>query len=287
MSSVAPGSMAVASAAPTRVGKLLEASRQEEPWASRVDPRVKLGVFVLFTITNLMFLDPRVLLGLSASVLPLWAVSHVRLRTVLTVVFGYLFFLGGVTLSQGISPVGHLFDGDLRVLIDFGGGVRLTVEGLQVGLSRSLRMANPLLFGLWVGMTTEPTMIARALMKMKVPVEIAFMFLSALRLLPVVTKRAQEVRDAQAIRGASRNVVRRVRSMLFPLFLTSIQSARTMGLTMECRAFSAKAWDEFLRDIKFGPKDVPLLLYGALIVGAGLWILYFSGWEISTIGNAQ
>jgi energy-coupling factor transport system permease protein len=242
---------------------------------------------VMFTITNLMFLDARVLLALSASVLPLWILSRVRAKTVFVMISGYLFFLGGVTLSQGISPVGHLFDHELRVLINFGGGVQLTVEGLQVGLSRSLRMANPLLFGLWVGMTTEPTMIARALMKMRVPVEIAFMFLTALRLLPLVTKRAQEVRNAQAIRGASRNIVRRVQSMLFPLFLTSIQSARTMGLTMECRAFSVKAWDEFLRDIKFGLKDISLVLYGISIMAVGVWILYFSGWSVSTIGNAQ
>jgi energy-coupling factor transport system permease protein len=270
-----------------RLETILGQMASEESWASRVDPRAKLAVFVVFTAVNLMFLDTRVLLALSASTLPLWAVSRVRPRAVMTVLAGYSIFLGGVTLSQGFSPVGHLFEGELRVIAALG-AMELTVEGLQVGLSRSVRMANPILFGLWIGLTTDPSMVARALIKLRLPMELAFMFLAALRLLPLIAERAHEVHNAQKVRGVGgRHVVQRLRTMVFPLFLTSIQSARTLGLTMECRAFSVKGWKDFLRTTRFGGKDLPLVAYGLAVLGAGVFVLVFSGWDISTVGNPQ
>lgn len=269
-----------------RLEMILGQMASEESWASRVDPRTKLAVFVVFTAVNFMFLDPWVLLALSVSTLPLWAVSRVRPRAVMTVLAGYSIFLGGVTLSQGFSPVGHLFDGELTVIAALG-AMELTVEGLQVGLSRSLRMANPILFGLWIGLTTDPNMVARALIKLRLPMELAFMFLAALRLIPLIAERAHEVHNAQKVRGVGRNVVQRLRTMVFPLFLTSIQSARTLGLTMECRAFSVKGWKDFLRTTRFGGKDLPLVAYGLAVLGAGIFVLVFSGWDISTVGNAQ
>lgn len=260
-----------------------------DSWFHRVDPRVKLVTFVLFTIVNAFFLDPLVLSLLFASTLPFWFTAKTRFRDLRAFLGGYLIFLAAVTVSQGLSNVGALFEDQELTAVFRLGPVVVTWEGLWVGFTRSLRMANPIMFALLVITTTDPVMFSRALVKFHVPFEIAFMFLSGLRFLPLAMEEARNVSDAQTVRGVrGRGLVgryRRLRTAIFPLFLNSLRRARSMGLTIECKAFGAKRWNEFLREMKLSKKDLIPVVYITILVLAAAYLRFVVGWGWSQTVN--
>lgn len=251
---------------------------QSKNWFHRTDPRVKMGFLVIFTFLNLLFLEPLALVALTLALVPLYLTAQVHWRTLATLVIGYSFFLVAIVISQGMAPVGRMaVDPDnLHYVFDLG-FIHMTWEGLGIGVARSFRFLNPFLFGVLVALTTDPLLMTRGLIKLRLPFEIAFMVLAGLRFLPLAVEEAKNISDAQSVRGV-RGHYRRWKTSLFPLFLNSLRRAQRMGITIEAKSFGARNWNEFLRDVRLQPRDAILASYGLLLLLAGLYIRFVIGW---------
>jgi energy-coupling factor transport system permease protein len=270
---------------PTVEGTIKEIERQG--WFYRTDPRIKIGFLVVFTLLNLMFLEPMALVFLTFTLVPIYATTQVNYRFLFTALLGYSFFLGAIIISQGMAPVGRMAvdPENLHYVFDFG-FIHMTWEGLGIGVSRSFRFANPFLLAILMAMTTDPVLMARGMIKLKLPFEIAFMVLSGLRFLPLAIEEAQNIRDAQTVRGVS-GIYNRGRSALFPLFINSLRRAQRMGITIEAKSFGAKNWNEFLRDVRIQPRDAILISYGLILLLIGLYVRFIVGWGYYSSGVAN
>lgn len=249
---------------------------QTQGWFYRTDPRIKMLFLVTFTIINLIFLNPLVLIILTLSLLPILLTSRINYRLLGTIVFGYSFFLAAVIISQGMAPVGRMADPEQLHYVYNVGFIYMTWEGLSIGVSRSMRFANPFFFGVLVALTTDPVLMARGLIKMGLPFEIAFMMLAGLRFLPIVTDEAKNIAEAQNIRGM-RGSFNRFKTSLFPLFLNSLRRAQRLGITIEAKSFGARNWKGFLRDVKLQPNDGILSAYAILMLVLALYVRFVIG----------
>ncbi len=250
---------------------------QARGWFYRTDPRIKMLFLVIFTLVNLLFLNPLMLVALSLSLVPIILTVRINYRLLGKIIFGYSFFLVAVIASQGMAPVGRMVDFEnLHYLFDLG-FVHMTWEGLSIGVSRSLRFANPFFFGVLIALTTDPVMMARGLIKLGLPYEIAFMILAGLRFLPLAADEARNIADAQTVRGMHGNF-KRFKTSLFPLFLNSLRRAQRLGITIEAKSFGARNWKGFLRDVKLGPYDAILSTYAIVLLIMAIYIRFVLEW---------
>ena len=61
---------------------------------------------------------------------------------------------------------------NLTYIFDWG-WTHMTREGLIIGITRSLRFLNPFLLAILIALTTDPVLMARGMIKLKLPFEIA------------------------------------------------------------------------------------------------------------------
>jgi energy-coupling factor transport system permease protein len=247
-------------------------------WLYRTDPRVKILFLVCFTFLNLLFLEPLALVILTATLLPLYVTTRLNYRLVGSALLLYSLFLVAIILSHGMAPVGRMAvdPHNLHYVFDWG-WLHMTREGLEIGVTRAMRFANPFMFAILVALTTDPVLMARAMIKLKLPFEIAFMALSGLRFLPLVIDEAKNIAEAQTVRGVH-GWVRRFRMALFPLFLNSLRRAQAMGVTIEAKGWGAKNWHGFLRDIRIRHVDALLIAYALALLSIGMYVLLVIGW---------
>lgn len=255
---------------------------QEQGWFYRTDPRVKMLFLAFFTLLNLLFLEPIALIALTLALLPIVFTTRLNYRLLAAALFGYSFFIVAIIISQGMAPVGQMAEDpeNLHYVFDLG-FLHMTYEGLAIGVARSFRFANPFFFGVLVAMTTDPVMMTRGLIKLRLPFELAFMVLAGLRFLPLVMEEAKNISEAQTVRGV-RGRYRRFKTALFPLFLNSLRRAQRMGITIEAKSFGARNWNGFLRDVQLERRDLILSSYGLILFIVGLYIRFVIGWGYST-----
>ena len=154
-------------------------------------------------------------------------------------------------------------------------GYPFTYEGLVYGVSLSLRLdAITLAFPVLV-MTTHPGDFLVALCEFRafgkrIPYNIAFIFVSAIRYVPVMSRAFDSTFEAQAARGVdteSRNPIKSLRSVapiLVPVLVTSMFGAQQLTIALETRAFGAREERTFLRQLRFSWLDKTLI--GLMIV---------------------
>lgn len=157
---------------------------------------------------------------------------------------------------------------------------RITDTGLQLSALAALRMLAtvstiPLLL-----LTTRMTDLTAVLVeKCRIPYSYAFMFLTALRLIPTLLDRMEQVLQAQAARGYrtdTRNPLRQMRLLLplaIPLLVSTVQKIEQTALSIEMRGFGSGPRSSY-RAIKMGPGDY---------LAIGLLIIVLSGAVISRL----
>ncbi|MGQ9557361.1 MAG: energy-coupling factor transporter transmembrane component T family protein [Desulfurispora sp.] len=158
----------------------------------------------------------------------------------------------------------------------FGAG-RITDTGLQLSTLAALRMLAtvstiPLLL-----LTTRMTDLAAVLVeKCRIPYSYAFMFLTALRLIPTLLDRMEQVLQAQAARGYrtdTKNLLRRILLILplaIPLLVSTVQKIEQTALSMEMRGFASGPRRSY-REIKMQPAD--FICAGLLMLAVSISII--------------
>ncbi len=217
-------------------------------WARRLSGQTKLCLLVFQAIYALSVDNPRSLLyGLMFCLL-----LHAAARTPLErwYLLSCLILLGlwGSMLTQAlfyaqpdrtllftlISPYAPFF-GPLT------GGVTVYREGFSYGAIQGLRSASMFTMGLFVCWTSDPRQLLNALMGWRLPPQVSFMAVTALRFLPVLAVETGEIVTAFRLRsGASYGrfgLVRNMAKIVSPLLARSLRRAQVLSLSVLSRGF--------------------------------------------------
>lgn len=230
----------------------------------RLDPRVKfLMVFILFSST-ILFSSLLPLIIILFAQIPILIISKVQREWLKT--------LRGATML-GIV----IFASNLLANYFYSGRI-LTTEILELSLAMTVRfIALITTFSIFF-LTTSPDKLSLALEKARVPYELCFAFITAIRFVPVLAEEAQTIIDAQRARGLELergSFIQRIRNylpVLLPLIINSIRRSLELAEAMESRAFGAIKRRTNLYELKMTRNDYYILL---LSIIAFLLVLYY------------
>lgn len=229
----------------------------------RLHPAVKLAWLLWVTLVVFLFASPILPLTLAGGALlllclhgrPPWRVSGLPLWLMLGLA---IFAAQTLTVRTGETLWGPV-----------------TTDGLEAaGRSLGRLLAVVLASTLFVT-TTEPVLLAQALMNLGLPYRWGFALITALRLAPLFRLEAHYAYRAQLIRGVAHDRhgpgrwLLLLRRLCFPLLVSALRTAHQLALSMEGRAFGLHPRRTSARNLTFGPRDfVALSLMGLSILAA-------------------
>ncbi len=249
-------------------------------WVHRLDPRVKVVSVLLLATMPLLFSDPWFLGAWMIFFFFLWFNARIDIRPIAPL------FLGGLVMVFVYVMYGTFLAYDPSILalakVKIHIGPFLATDiGFFNGLILGWRLLILLMPVVLVIATTEPSHIAKAFMKMGLPVAISFVILAALRFLPLVFEVASRVMEAQRVRGLEykglRARIKNLQFLIVPLFINTLRTSRTLGLAVESKGFGARRWKEFYRDFNMQTIDWAVLAGLVVVVAASLYVRYGLG----------
>jgi energy-coupling factor transport system permease protein len=254
-----------------------------ESWFHHLDPRTKILYLAAVVGVDLLFLDPLFLVAVFVTTLPVWISSRIRLRPILPQLLGFgltllSFMIFIFSFSGAVGTSGQANPAQTTIKL---GPVALYLSATSIGAVQVLRMAIPMATSLLVFATTDPASFARALYQMKVPREISFMLVTAIRFFPLAFAESVNIRQAQQVRGVSTkglaNRVRATRLLVFPLFINLLRQSRDLGIAVESRGFGARSWQGSLKELKFETGDYLMFAWIAVLVCIAIYIRFVLG----------
>ena len=155
------------------------------------------------------------------------------------------------------------------------GPLRITDEGLLVGLSTSLRILALFSLSLLFVMTTDPVAFIQSLVqKTGISYRFGYGVLAAYRFVPMLATEVDQIRAAHHVRGFSpgwgpAGVWERTRAYAIPLLASAIRRADRVALAMDSRAFGAVPERTYFREQRFTWADLVFAI-GSTCGGRGL-----------------
>jgi energy-coupling factor transport system permease protein len=229
----------------------------------KLDPRVKLLVALEFFVLSLLSTTIAEVAVVLLAILVVAAVAKSLRRIGKTVAFSGFFavFIFAVNLLFGL--------GILNAIL-------YSVRFLAIISSSSVFFV-----------TTSPDELEQIMKWLRVPRDIVFAFVTAVRFIPVVMLDAFQIMDAQKSRGLEferGNVIRRVRNMvpiLIPLVVNSVIRSGELAEAMESRAYGSTPHPSSLYGMRMRSYDVAVSLVGLLLFAAvALYIYHFVSFGI-------
>jgi len=222
----------------------------------KLDPRVKLLVSMEFFVVSLLATTvPEIALVLLA-VLLVSAVAKSLRRIGRTIAFSSLF-------AAFIFAINFLFG------LGFLNAILYSVRFLAIISSTSVFFV-----------TTSPDELEQIMKWMRVPRDIVFAFVTAVRFIPVVMLDAFQIMDAQKSRGLEfekGNVVKRVRNMvpiLIPLVVNSVIRSGELAEAMESRAYGSTPKPTSLYGMRLKWYDATTAVASLLLLAAVALYIY-------------
>ena len=229
----------------------------------KLDPRVKLLVSIeLFVLALLASTVPEIALVLLA-ILAIATVARSLRRIARTIAFSGLFavFIFAVNLLFGL--------------------------GLFNAITYSLRFLAIISSTSAFFVTTSPDELEQIMKWMRVPRDIVFAFVTAVRFIPVVMLDAFQIMDAQKSRGLEfekGNIVRRVKNMvpiLIPLVVNSVIRSGELAEAMESRAYGSTPKPTSLFAMELKPRDIAVALVSLALMGTvALYIYHYLPFQV-------
>ena len=242
---------------------------------------------------NLTLLDPRVklflLVGLSSSAL---AARSLAALPALLFLVGFILIAGRISirliwvklrglfgLIAALFLLQCLFQRNGNPMLSVSGFTFVTDLGFQAAVFVSLRLLVIALSALVV-ICGEVRDYLLSLTSLKVPYEIAFMVLAAMRFLPMLRREAQDVLFAAQMRGLKLKKTGLKRqagayiSIALPIVASAVQRAELLSIAMEARGFRAFPQRTSMRRLRMRGAD---WAYSLVFCAAITAILVFCG----------
>jgi energy-coupling factor transporter transmembrane protein EcfT len=252
----------------------------------RMDVRTKLLVFVVAVVLTFQFAHPlpNALLAVgSLLLLPALGVPGRQVGKLLAplapVVVLILVF---AALSRGPGDFGSSSSARVLVHLWFGDGLPLTVGGLAHGTNLGLRILIMVCLTAALIVST-PVEHFVALMRMaRLPFPVVFIVMTALRFVPTMQHRANQVLDAQRARGAKIDggmigAIRAYTTIMVPLFSTGIRMSEELAAAMLNRGYGITRQPTALTILRPTWRDPAMTVVTAAVVGVVVWAR-LTGW---------
>ncbi|MCL1974884.1 MAG: energy-coupling factor transporter transmembrane protein EcfT [Firmicutes bacterium] len=235
-----------------------------------VDPRIKILLLLTISSAALIFPHPfslAALLVLALFILMAGGLKPVQVWVKARGLCGLILmlFLIQCLFNRAGEPLLWLFN--MPIVTDF---------GLNTALLVSLRLLIIVLSAMIV-LFGESRDYLLALTQCKVPYEIAFMVLAALRFLPILREEAQDVICAAQLRGLrikKTGLFHKLKvyiSLMLPVVAGAIHRAEQLSFAMEARAFRANSHRSSMRRLRLRVVDV---FYALVILMAVIAIAF-------------
>jgi energy-coupling factor transport system permease protein len=154
----------------------------------------------------------------------------------------------------------------------------ITALGVEMGLVVAGRFMAIIWLSLAFVATTDPNLLAHALMRAGLPYRYGFALITALRLAPLFEIEGSTVYEAQLARGARydlrspQRVLALLRQLLLPLLVSAMSKVDALAVSMEGRCFGRYPTRTYLREAAFTRSDA---WAGALLLATiALWALW-------------
>jgi len=238
-----------------------------------LDPRVKLFLLVCISTAALVLRVPFVLLFLLILTLLLLLIGGVSPKVIWLKLRG----LFGLVLMLFILQC--FFNRAGEPLLVVSGQTLVTDSGFQAAVMVSLRLLIVFLSALVV-VIGDPRDYLLALTQCKVPYEIAFMVLAALRFLPLLREAASDVLCAAQMRGMRlkksglRKKAGAYISLVIPVVAGAIHRADQLSIAMEARGFRALPRRTSMRRLTMRAADWVYAIVFCLVLAAILFLAF-------------
>jgi energy-coupling factor transport system permease protein len=222
-------------------------------------------------------LDPRVKLTISVEffALSLAASSIITIATVL------LSILAVAALARSLKRIGRTMAFSL-IFAAFIFGINLLFGfGLLKAFTYALRFLAIISSTSVFFVTTSPDELEQIMKWLKVPRDVVFAFVTAVRFIPVVMLDTFQIMDAQKSRGLELekgNLVRRVRNMvpiLIPLVVNSVIRSGELAEAMESRGYGSTPHPTSLYRMRLKWYDWTVLIVSVALFAVALYIYHF------------
>ncbi|MDX1269269.1 MAG: energy-coupling factor transporter transmembrane component T [Oceanisphaera sp.] len=201
-------------------------------------------------------------------------VIFIRDAALLLSAWGLLLVLIGLTGQQ--RAYGRWLLMLLPMALFFGGITWWSVD-LTAGLMAALSLLTLTSTFFVFFALTSPEDLGSALVKMRLPYAVAFVLSASLQFVPVITRKAHHIMDAQRARGIELRpgwqALRNYPAFLGPLLIQAFQMAEALAEAMECRGFG-RGGRRFLDDYRMRPRDWSAIIIGA-VLGSGCLLLRY------------
>ena len=230
----------------------------------RLDPRLKVVLFIVYMVTIFLASTPVKMLAALATVLFLALLSKISpmeiLRSVRPIVFImiFIFLINVLTIRSG------------EVLWSWW-IIKITYGGLKKAVLMAFRLLLLIVAtSIILSLTTTPLKLADALESLgsplkviKVPVnEMAMTISIALRFIPTLVEETDKIMKAQSSRGAeydTGNVFQRAKgyvAVLVPLFVSAFKRADELAIAMDARCYQGGVGKTKLHPLKLKAWDI-------------------------------
>ena len=209
------------------------------PWLTGRNPTVKLALLFACSAVTLFLLDPVTLAVLYVvAVLGVAVTTHAGARRLLVAQLPFVAFGVGLVVVNALSRPGT------PVLT--GLPVRVTAEGLVVGLALALRTLVIGVLSVGFLLSTPPQLLMTSLTQQaRLSPRISYAMLAGYRLLHVLPQQWQTIRDAHAVRapldrrGRPAFGPRAFARSAFALLVVSIRAGERIALALESRGLGS------------------------------------------------
>ena len=224
--------------------------RLDESWLHDLHPLTKLGWLLGITVGSLLVSTPWYP---ALVVLGLWGAARTARIKPAREMRGWRLLL---VTSAAFFALQALFTRSGAVLVDLhpAVGLRITDEGLRRGILVASRFVAVIMASQLFVLTTDPSVLAYALMRAGLPYRYGFALVTAIRLAPLFELEANTIYQAQLARGVRydgslfRRIIEVLRQMLLPLLVGALRRAEHLAISMEGRQFGRYRQRTFLRE---------------------------------------
>jgi energy-coupling factor transport system permease protein len=223
----------------------------------KLDPRVKLTVSIEFFALSLAAFSIITIGSVLLSILAIAVLARSLKRIGRTMAFSLIFaaFIFGINLLFGL--------------------------GLLKSFTYALRFLAIISSSSLFFVTTSPDELEQIMKWMRVPRDVVFAFVTAVRFIPVVMLDTFQIMDAQKSRGLELekgNLITRVRNMvpiLIPLVVNSVIRSGELAEAMESRGYGSTPHPTSLYGMKLKWYDWAVLVISVAVFAVGLYIYHF------------